>query len=359
MWVYARNMSVALTLLVEEEKLPYSLNLYVSGAESCATELRRALPEHLHDMIHFLGGNFPSRRLGFIGDLRLNFPGTELIHGLCNTVPVFGGVPKVLTLHDLYQGYPFNPASSWYARLRAFWYQGMIWMYLRRAARVITVHPHVARDVVQRYPWASSPAVIYSGLDRFFIETPLPQADSAGEYVLILASQDPRKNLVRMIEAVNILAESQICRLKIVANSLETENWVRSHLSQKAAPQAEILRAVPAQSMPGLYHNARGVLFASCAEGFGFPLYEALSQGVAVVCPQSLLLSELGKDAEALIFSCDPLSVSSIVSAARQMLVSSIDAATRQRIAVRVRGLLAPQRIARELLSIYAEVLGI
>ena len=359
LWVYARNMARALYEISRADARPFDFSFWLAGADDCVGELRRELPPAAQAHIHHIGANWPSRRLGLVSDLWLRIPDADLVHGLCNTVPLRAGPPALITLHDLFQAFPAAVSPSLYAHARSLWYRITIGRFLKRVQRVFVVHPQVALHLSQAYPGCPQPILSFSGLDRAFIEAPLPGQAAAGNYLLMFASRDPRKNLARSITAMKILLQRQDIALKVVANSEDTAGWVREHIDPTWARRMEILRGVPADAMPSLYRHARGVVFASCAEGFGFPLYEALSQGVAVVAPAELMVDRVREPSRSLVFACDPFSQESIVRSCADLLAACIDPAARLKAAICVRECMDARRIARDLLSVYAEVLGV
>ncbi len=105
--------------------------------------------------------------------------------------------------------------------------------------------------------------------------------------------------------------------------------------------------------MPELYHEARVVLFPSLAEGFGYPIYEALSQGTSCVFSEGLLIPELEDKLGKFCFECKPDSIESIAGALKQALTARSEEVERLALMEQVRELLSFETTSRKLLELY------
>lgn len=57
----------------------------------------------------------------------------------------------------------------------------------------------------------------------------------------------------------------------------------------------------PAADLPALYAGARAFVYPSHYEGFGLPVLEAMSSGVAVICTQDTSMCEITGDTALLV----------------------------------------------------------
>jgi len=106
----------------------------------------------------------------------------------------------------------------------------------------------------------------------------------AADYVLAVATLEPRKNLRRAVEA----ARAAGVDLRVVGargwGGVDVEGWVGE---------------VPDSELAALYRGARCLVYPSLYEGFGLPVLEAMACGAPVLTTRILSLPEVGGDAVA------------------------------------------------------------
>ncbi len=172
---------------------------------------------------------------------------------------------------------------------------------------------------------------------------------SGREYVLFVGTLQPRKNLSRLIEAWRILSsEFQVPSSQSVLVIAGGRGW-GADIAQTASERVIFTGYVSDAQKSTLMRRASVFAFPSLYEGFGFPVLEAQSVGVPVVCSNTSSLPEVAGDAAEFV---DPLSVESIANGLRRALT---DAALRARLSAQ--GYLNVQRFtwnnsAEEILSV-------
>ena len=213
--------------------------------------------------------------------------------------------PSVTTVHDLsWVHYPqFHPPE----RIRVM--QRHMPRSLERATFVITDSEFVRREVIEHFGVEPGRiAAVPLGVDAHFrphredeTRATLERHGLAhGAYVLAVATQEPRKNLERLLRAYDRLDVAAKRALPLVVAG--SEGWLREALERAAAPleRAGWLRRigyVEEQELAALYGGAHAVAFPSLYEGFGLPALEAMASGVPLLTSTCPSLAELVGDA--------------------------------------------------------------
>ncbi|MCX7839919.1 MAG: glycosyltransferase family 4 protein, partial [Anaerolineae bacterium] len=223
-----------------------------------------------------------------------------------------------VTIHDL--GQVHFPRA--HPPLQRAYHNWAVWWAARTASHIFA-DSESTRDDLSRFFRVPSEkiSVVYPAYDAQLyrpirdaavIEQVKAKYRISGDYVLTIGTLHPRKNYVRLIEAVKKL-EIRDLRLVIVGKRgwLSDEIVRRAQLSNLQSP-ITILDYVPSTDLPALLSGARVFAFPSLYEGFGLPILEAQACGTPVVCSMTSSLPEVAGDA-ALFF--DPLDVDAIAGA--------------------------------------------
>jgi glycosyltransferase involved in cell wall biosynthesis len=232
--------------------------------------------------------------------------GVDVLHCPAHRGPLWSRVPLVLTVHDLaVLRHPrmFNRWTRTYSRL-------VLPRLARAAARVITVSQFTARDAVELLGVDERRVrVIPHGVEAPFT----PEGPAAeGDYVLAVATLEPRKNLERVAEAAR--------RAGIELRVAGAPGW--------GEVRVESFGFVEDERLAELYRGAVALVYPSLYEGFGLPVLEAMACGTPVVTSAGSAAAELADGAAMLV---DPLDVEAIAA--------GIEEAARRREELRAAGL--------------------
>ncbi|HXF04837.1 MAG TPA: glycosyltransferase family 1 protein [Blastocatellia bacterium] len=144
--------------------------------------------------------------------------------------------------------------------------------------------------------------VIYPGCDHALFHV-YPEAETERVlatyqlrpgYILHVGTLEPRKNIVRLIEAFEIAHRLGTDALLVLVGP---PGWLhrpifhrleRSPLRDKIV----IVGAVPEDVLPSFYNGARVFVYPSLYEGFGLPVVEAMACGVPVITSATSSLPE-------------------------------------------------------------------
>jgi alpha-1,3-rhamnosyl/mannosyltransferase len=171
-----------------------------------------------------------------------------------------------------------------------------------RAARLITVSAAV-RDELAEYGYAAPERVrvVHHGagqLEGLAEET--PPAGLPPRFGLHVGTLEPRKNILRLLEAWELLGELMAERPVLVlcgGYGWRTRALRRRVEAAVAAGWARHPGYVTSGQLAALYRHAAVVVFPSLYEGFGLPAIEALDAGAPLVCSDIPALREVADEA--------------------------------------------------------------
>jgi glycosyltransferase involved in cell wall biosynthesis len=252
----------------------------------------RGLLDHLDVPVERLSFPATSRLRAVLADAvwypRLSAKGADVLHCPTFRGPFSSATPLVVTVHDL--AVLRNP--EWFNRWTRTYSRLAVPRVVAAARRVIAVSELTRRDLVELLGAPDEKIrVVPNAVDDVF--TPEgPRAE--GDYVLSVGTLEPRKNLIRIAQAVE-------GELRVVG--------ARGWGGVEPPPNVVLLGEVDDEELARLYRGARCLVYASLYEGFGIPVAEALACGCPVVTSRGSAMAELaGGDA----VYVDPADVESI-----------------------------------------------
>ncbi len=222
-------------------------------------------------------------------NIRALISNRDVTHHLSHYVPLLSGRGrKVVTIYDLsVLRFPESIPPFWRGINRR-----MIPRALKRADRIITISDAVRNELLEEFPWADPERIIFCpcGLRRVFIEDRKSSVPPSGlepfSYFLALGDLTARKNL-RFALTAFLQAKKQgtvdtTTRLVLVGK----RGWGYGDIHDLIREENGIIHLgyVGEEELPGLYRNAKALIFPSLYEGFGIPLIEAMSQQTLILC---------------------------------------------------------------------------
>jgi glycosyltransferase involved in cell wall biosynthesis len=210
-----------------------------------------------------------------------------------------------------------------------------------RSDRVGVISETMAGELAAAYPAAAGRTVVLPPgptsmgptLSASEIDARLRALGLAPGYLLHVGTVEPRKNLVRLVEAVRSLPDAP--PLVLVGNRGWSDEPILAAIAA-AGRKVVHLEFVADPDLQALFARAALLVYPSMYEGFGMPLVEALAAGTPVACAGIPVFREVAGDAAAFF---DQTSPGAIAEAIDKLLA---DDAERERLAAA-----GPQRAAR------------
>jgi glycosyltransferase involved in cell wall biosynthesis len=247
-------------------------------------------------------------------------------------------------------------------------FDGLMRRGLKKASAIIVDSDQTRRDVTEvlEYP-IDRMHVVYIGVDQEVFR-PLTVTDEFlcrynlqrdVPYILYVGSEDPRKNIRRLIEAFARIAdrwqEARLLKVGAARFTAEREQLLHHIERLGLTERVHFFDQVPDADLAYFYNIAHVFIFPSLYEGFGLPALEAMACGTPVVASSTSSLPEVVGDAALLV---DPYDVADISSAMEKLLLD--DGTLRQ--VLRQRGLdraaqFTWSRTANQILQVYQHVL--
>jgi len=246
------------------------------------------------------------------------------------TAPPLAPCPVVATIHDLsFEHLPetFNRRSRAQLRLT-------VRRTARKAAQILTLSEFSRRDIVDTYRIAPdrvsvTPAAAPSHFKPIEDETELRKIREIygieRDYILSVSSIQPRKNLIRLIEAYSCLRglrpEGKLPQLILVGKRgwLDNETF-RAAQRHSANNDIAFTGYVAENDLSALYSGATCFVYPSFFEGFGLPVLEAMQCGAPVIAGNRTSIPEVVGNA-GLLF--DPFDTNALVQALTRVLDDS------------------------------------
>jgi alpha-1,3-rhamnosyl/mannosyltransferase len=221
---------------------------------------------------------------------------------------------RVVTIHDL----TLVLFPEWHPRARVSSMVSEIARSVEIADHILADSASTRDDIVKHFSIRSERiSVVPLAADQSFKPLPAPEVQrvlsdwglARDGYLLFMGTIEPRKNLLRLLQAVE-LAGNRTGPLVIAGADGWGSDEVASRIQAlRRAGRLMYLGYVPDNARPALVNGARGFVYPSLYEGFGLPVLEAMACGVPVLASNVSSLPEVVGDAGLLV---DPSDVDAI-----------------------------------------------
>ncbi len=268
--------------------------------------------------------NAPRRMMQWMWD-HLDWPPVErwtgaidVFHGTHFVLPAVHRARTVLTVHDL--AWLRHPDFFTDQALNERGYRHELPRALARADAVVAVSHATRNDLVELMNVdAARVQVVHEGVETHFfvpegddrIDTVRRQYHLPDRYlVFLVGTPEPRKNLLRTVQAVQLGAPG--LALVIIGD--------REKLASMLGPLAASVHLAgyaPDDVLPLILAGAEAALYPSLYEGFGLPVLEAMAAGTPVITSNISACPEVAGDAGLCV---DPYDVEAMADAVRRLV---------------------------------------
>lgn len=303
--------------------------------------------------------------------LRLPLP-VDLFTGRCDLLhsPDFVSPPHlsgkdVITVHDL----SFMVVPEYAEPKLAGFLGKTVPSAVRRADHIIAVSKQTKADLVHLlHVPPDKITVAYNGVDSRFrpMQGDLGKLNTAfrnipQRFILHVGTLEPRKNLVRLLEAYGLLLERKSGLEEVALVLAGRKGWLfepilaAAERVNQAGGRVIFVDYVHDKDLPALYNMATVFAYPSLYEGFGLPAAEAMACGTPTLVSNDRALAEVVGDAA---LQVDAHSAESIADGLARLL---LDEGLRDRL--RSAGPAQVSRFtweatARTVLEVYGKVVG-
>ena len=223
----------------------------------------------------------------------------------------------VVTINDV------NPFVFPYQSIWRWWDQRKDETRFRQAAaaadQIVTISEFSRREII-RYLGVEAQKIDVMPLgvdaDRFSPAAAERVEPTAAPRLLYVGSDDTRKNLRRLMEAMVILHRQLACPATLTCCGLGDAAAAKYAPILQDAAIADFVTFtgfLPDEELRKLYNAADLFVFPSLYEGFGLPILEAMAAGLPVVSSRSASLPEVGGEAAVYCDAANPAELATAI----------------------------------------------
>lgn len=248
----------------------------------------------------------------------------DLFFSPTHYIPRFSPIKRIATIFDL--SFTRFPESF----LKKDLWQLTNWTKFsaKRGEHIITISNFSKQDIISHYKISKNKvtvacpgydkAIFKKVEDKDQITQTIKKYNLPDSYIIYIGTVQPRKNLIRLIEAVSKIKDLNL----VVVGKTKGEGrqgWMYEDIIKMPASlgideRVKFLGFVPTADLPDLIAGSTVFIQPSLWEGFGIPVLEAMAVGTPVIVSNVSSLPEVVGKAGLLV---DPYSVDQIEQAIR------------------------------------------
>jgi glycosyltransferase involved in cell wall biosynthesis len=288
--------------------------------------------------------------------------GADLVFSPTTNVFPVGMPPVVCTIHDLTPIKEPSHDAKVNAVLKTF-----MWTAAKLSRTVITVSECSRNDLIEHYRLPPEKVrVVYNGFDRAIFNSVPPEQKRLVElrtahaitapYIAHHGTLQPRKNLVRLIQAYDLLLDRrpELDLQLVLMGPLgwQYEEIVRAGNRQRFKGKVIFTGGLPDPDLALLLKGSLLAVMPSLYEGFCLPMIEAMACGIPTIAANTSCLPEVSGN---MLSYFDPLSIEDMAVC---MEAAVFDQSLRERLradGIQRANTFSWERCARETLNVLVE----
>lgn len=277
-------------------------------------------------------------QIGLPFDLFTHFPRPDVFFTPTHYAARFSPVPAVISIMDLsFIHYPYMFKKSDLYQLRNWTKYSA-----KKAVKILTISNSSKNDIIKIYRVPETKIIVtYPGIklktQMFRPKADQPMAEKfkmqnskilgdkygiKGNYILFVGTLQPRKNIIRLIEAFTKVFRGPVKSEDLALIIIGKKGWLYEEILEapkkfEAEEKVKFLEFVPDEDLENFYKNALCFVLPSLYEGFGLPVLEAMKYGCPVITSNVSSLPEAGGDAALYI---DPENVDDIAEKIQKII---------------------------------------
>ncbi|HEX5473364.1 MAG TPA: glycosyltransferase family 1 protein [Vicinamibacterales bacterium] len=288
----------------------------------------------------------------------------DVAHFTNGITPIATPCPVTVTIHDM--TLTLCPAN--HPLRRVLLKRPLQGLAARRSGAIMTVSHAARRDILRLYGLPADRVHVVHGApaaafriidDRARLDAVRRRYELPARFVLYVGAIEPRKNLLRLIEAFACARrEGDLPHTLVCAGPYGWKaRGLRQHIdAHHVAGAVRFLGYVPFDDLPILYNLGEIFAFPSLYEGFGLPVVEAMACGLPVVTART---SSLGELAEGAAEAVDPLDTDALAAAILRLAADGERRRHLRELGLARAHMFSWQRAARQTRDLYRQVAGL
>ncbi len=258
-----------------------------------------------------------------------HFPRPNVFFTPTHYAPRFSPVPTAISVMDLsYLHFP-----ELFAKKDLYQLTNWTEYSVKNATKIFTISNASRDDIIKQYKVKQEKVIVtYPGIKHAIsnMNNALGKKDLQekfgikDKYILFVGTLQPRKNIVRLIEAFSNVKRQTSTDKGLQLVVVGKKGWLYEGIL--AAPKkfgveedVKFLDFVGDEDLPSLYKHALCYVLPSLYEGFGLPVIEAMKYGCPVITSNVSSLPEAGGDAAMYV---DPLDSNDIAGKIEKVISS-------------------------------------
>lgn len=174
----------------------------------------------------------------------------------------------------------------------------------RDAVKILGIKPNRVKVIYE-----AAPEEVERVREEKKIEKIKKEYEIKGDYLLVIAPWQPRKNFKRIVQTFKMLGDLNLSLVVVGYSEIKIPSGDKKIIFTDFVPQGEKLNA--------LYSDASCLVYPSLYEGFGLPILEAFTCGCPVVTANVSSMPEVAGKAAVLV---NPRSVKDIARGVKEAL---------------------------------------